>query len=79
MGPWPENLASLDDNQVIEQARRIYAQLQTTPRWSADNDNLIRAWGRICTEMGRRGISETVTEGTPAGEQFGLLMTAPEI
>lgn len=56
-------LASFTDNQVIEHARRVYARLGVTPRWAAENDDLIREWGRVCQEMGRRGITDTVTEG----------------
>lgn len=78
MGPWPDETASLSDNEVIEQARRIYAQLQTTPRWAAENDDLIRAWGRICVEMGRRGISETVTEGVAAEDKLARLLSERE-
>lgn len=78
MGPWPPRedspYADLDDNAVIDKAREIYRQLQRVPRWHAENDRLLRAWGAICGEMGRRGITDTVTEGSSADDMFGKLM-----
>jgi hypothetical protein len=82
MGPRPRREDSpydgMDDNAVIEEARRIYSRLQRVPRWSDENDSLLRAWGGICGEMGRRGICDAVTEGRPAGDKLMRLMTGRE-
>ena len=59
---------SMSDNEVLELARELYRLLKVTPRWSAVNDDLIRAWGRVCLEMNQRGILDTVTEGRKPGE-----------
>lgn len=59
--------ADLDDNDVIERAREIYSAFQRVPRWSAGNDRLLKEWGAICGEMGRRGITDVVTEGSAPG------------
>lgn len=67
MGPWPTDLTDLDDNEVIERARHLYRELQRTPRWADSNDALIRSWGAVCREMGRRGITDVVTEGGTPG------------
>jgi hypothetical protein len=78
MGPWPQDedpYAGLDDNAVIARAQEIYARLQSVPRWHADNDRLIREWGGICREMGRRGITDTVTEGEASGATVTRLIT----
>lgn len=56
-------LGALSDNEVIEHARRIYARLKVVPRWADENEDLVREWGRACSEMSRRGITDTVTEG----------------
>lgn len=56
-------LGALSDNEVIDHARRLYARLKVVPRWSDENEDLVREWGRACGEMTRRGITDTVTEG----------------
>jgi hypothetical protein len=56
-------LAEKDDDELIGAARDVYRKLQRTPRWSNDNDALIREWGAVCAEMNRRGITDDVTEG----------------
>lgn len=52
----------LSDAQVISNARNVYRKLQRTPRWSRDNDILIREWAKVCEEMNYRGITDSVTE-----------------
>lgn len=63
MGPTEPVLSDLTDNEVIERARHIHRGLQLTPRWADENERLVREWGQVCMEMGRRGITDTVTEG----------------
>lgn len=65
MGPYEQDLPSLADNDIIERARHLYRRLQVVPRWDTENDALLRAWGAVCVEMGRRGITDSVTEGGP--------------
>ena len=65
MGPHESDLASLSDDQVIKRAQHLYRRLQTVPRWSDENEPLVRDWGLVCMEMGRRGITDTVTESGP--------------
>lgn len=69
-----DGYAALDDAGVIEAARQVYRQLQYTPRWDNNNDALIKSWGVLCREMGKRGITDTVTEGERPGERFARLM-----
>jgi hypothetical protein len=70
----PGPYAGLDDNEVIEQARQIHARFQVVSRWAAENDDLIMRWGQVCREMGRRGITDTVTEaGAASVVPFDLL------
>lgn len=64
----------MTDNEVIERARHLYRQLQTVPRWHADNDRLITEWGAVCREMGRRGITDVVTEGESPGTTLRRLI-----
>ena len=60
-------LAEKSDVELISDARSVYRDLQHTPRWSGDNDRLIRAWGEVCAEMNMRGLTDDITQGRPAG------------
>jgi hypothetical protein len=51
----------LADAEVIASAREIYRKLQETPRWSAENAWLIRAWSEVCAEMNLRRLTDDVT------------------
>jgi len=57
----------LSDAEVINEARKVYLELQRTPRWHNDNDILIRQWGQVCAEMNIRGLVDEITQssGTP--------------
>jgi hypothetical protein len=57
-------LAEKPDDELISDARSVYRDLQHTPRWSGDNDRLIRAWGEVCAEMNMRGLTDDITQGT---------------
>ena len=71
----PTDLTDLTDNEVIERARHVYRQLQAVPRWHSDNDRLLAEWGTVCREMGRRGLTDTVTEGGQPGATVRKLIT----
>jgi hypothetical protein len=51
----------LADSEVIAEARRIYAELQETPRWANNRDALLVAWGAVCAEMNVRGLTDDIT------------------
>ena len=63
----------LADSEVVSAAREVYRQLQISPRWSSDNDRLIRAWAAVCSEMNLRGLTDTVTEVDGLTEGVGLV------
>lgn len=63
MGPWPMSFDELDDNQVIELAKKVYERFGVVNRLSPENDDLLRRWAAVCMEMDARGITDTVTEG----------------
>lgn len=60
-GPYED----LTDNEVITLARRVHARFRVVARWEPENDGLIREWGDVLRELGRRGITDTVTEAGP--------------
>ena len=63
----------LADSEVVSAAREVYRQLQTTPRWSSDNDRLIRAWAEVCSEMNLRGLVDDITEGNATAESLSVV------
>ena len=75
MGPWPAELADLDDNEVIERARNLRWELRRMSREHPGRDRLITQWGAVCRELNRRGMTDVVTEGSAPGTvifgQFG--------
>jgi hypothetical protein len=71
MGPY-DTLTDMNDNEVIQAAREIYAGLQTSARWSTEAQELLIAWGAVMHEMSRRGITDTVTEGDKPWAAEGL-------
>ena len=67
MGPH-EPFAGKTDNEVLETARDVHARMTRADRDSDSYPDLLVAWREVCQEMNRRGMSDTVTEGstTPA-------------
>jgi hypothetical protein len=51
----------LGDRELVAEARRIYADIQRTPRHANGHDDLMRDWGIVCQELNFRGITDTIT------------------
>jgi hypothetical protein len=62
----PGELDGLTDNEVMEMARQSYDRLSSCPGWDNDHDDLLAAFVVFNKEMGRRGITASVTEGGSA-------------
>jgi hypothetical protein len=71
---WPAKAAGdMDDNELLEYARLVYRRFRLVPRWAKENDDLLRRWGAACRELGRRGMTETVTEGSGGRDAVALI------
>lgn len=57
-------LADLEDNAVLETARDVHARMISADRDSDGYQGLLTAWREVCQELNRRGMSDTVTEGS---------------
>ena len=67
MGPH-EPFTDMTDNAVLAIARDVHARMITADRDSDSYPDILTAWREVCQEVNRRGMSDTVTEGstTPA-------------
>jgi hypothetical protein len=57
------------DDEILDAAREIYAQLQETPRWSDERPGLLGPWGAVCMEMNLCGLTDDITTGHAATDR----------
>jgi hypothetical protein len=62
---WPDkDAADMGDSELLAYAKLLYRRFQVVSRWADENDDLLRRWGTVCGERSRRGMTDTVTEGS---------------
>ena len=63
MGP-ADNLSEMSDNEVIELARKTRQEMLSSHRGTAEYATILARMGVLYRELNRRGITDTVTEGS---------------